>query len=135
MASVMARETWTDERLDDLKQAVTEGFADNRGELRAIRTDMREELSAMRTDMREELSAMRTDMREELSAMRTDMRDEFKAVRADTKDGFTAVRAEIGELRGEIAAQGRSFQQLTWGLIGAMLVGFLGTIAAIVTQL
>jgi hypothetical protein len=38
-------------------------------------------------------------------------------------------------VRDEVAAMSRNLMQLTWGLIGAMLVGFLGTIGAIVTQL
>ncbi|HEX6455300.1 MAG TPA: hypothetical protein VF009_02130 [Solirubrobacterales bacterium] len=63
--AVMAREAWTDERLDDLNKKVDDGFRD--------------------------------------------MREEFRAVRAE-------------------------LSRLTYGLIGTMLVGFLGTIAAIVTQ-
>jgi hypothetical protein len=94
MAS-MAREAWTDERLDDLKGSVDAGFSEMRQEFRSVRSEMREEFRGVRGEMREE----------------------FQGV------------------RGEIAAMNRSFQQLTWGLIGAMLVGFLGTTAAIITQL
>jgi hypothetical protein len=64
--AVMARETWTDERLDDLNKRVDDGFSD--------------------------------------------MREEFRALRAE-------------------------IHQLTYGLIGTMLLGFLGTIVAIVTQI
>jgi hypothetical protein len=64
--AVMAREAWTDERLDDLNKKVDDGFRD--------------------------------------------MREEFRALRAE-------------------------ISHLTYGLIGTMLVGFLGTIVAIVTQL
>lgn len=69
---VMARDSWTDERLDDLKSTVDEGFKE--------------------------------------------MREEFRAQRT------------------EIGALNRSIQQLTYGLIGTMFLGFMGTIAAIVTQ-
>jgi hypothetical protein len=86
MAS-MAREAWTDERLDDLKASVDAGFRDTREEFRALRSEMQ------------------------------------------------GLRGEIQGVRGEVAALNRSFQQLTWGLIGAMLLGFLGTISAILTQL
>ena len=64
--AVMARETWTDERLDDLNKKVDEGFKDMREEFRGIRNEL---------------------------------------------------------------------SRLTYGLIGTMLVGFLGTITAIVTQM
>jgi hypothetical protein len=78
--AVMAREAWTDERLDDLKAGVDEGFRE-----------------------------MRTE--------------------------FRAVRGEIQGVRDEIAVMNRNLMQLTWGLIGTMLVGFLGTSVAIITQL
>jgi hypothetical protein len=63
--AVMARDTWTDERLDDLNKRVDDGFSE--------------------------------------------MREEFRAMRAE-------------------------LHQLTYGLIGTMLLGFLGTIVALVTQ-
>jgi hypothetical protein len=45
--------------------------------------------------------------------------------------GFREVREEIRALRSEMAAMQRSIHQLTFGLIGAVLTGFLATIAAI----
>ena len=81
--AVMAREAWTDERLDDLNKRVDAGFGE--------------------------------------------MREEFRAFRVELKTEFQAVRTEIG-------AVNRNLMQLTWGLIGAMLVGFLGTIVALITQ-
>ena len=70
--AVMAREGWTDERLDDLNARVDR-------------------------------------LEQRMDAGFAEMRDEFRALRAD-------------------------ILHLTYGLIGTMLVGFLGTIAAIVTQ-
>lgn len=88
--AVMAREQWTDERLDDLKESVA-GI-----------------------DQR-----METGFAE--------MREEFRAMRGEMQAEFQATRAEIG-------AVSRNLMHLTWGLIGTMLVGFLGTIVAILTQ-
>ena len=84
---MMARDAWTDERLDDLKASVDTGFGETRAEFRALRGEMQ------------------------------------------------GLRGEVQGIRDEVAALNRSFQQLTWGLIGAMLLGFLGTISAILTQL
>jgi hypothetical protein len=78
--AVMARETWTDERLDDLSGRVEAGFR---------------------------------ELREEMTRTRAESGEEFRAMRA------------------EIAAMQRSIHQLTFGLIGAMLTGFLATIATI----
>jgi hypothetical protein len=38
--AVMARETWTDERLDDLNHSVDEGFGEMRAEFRAVRSEL-----------------------------------------------------------------------------------------------
>jgi hypothetical protein len=46
MAVMMPRETWTDERLDDLNAKVDQGFADTKAEMRAgfarVDADLRE---------------------------------------------------------------------------------------------
>jgi hypothetical protein len=88
--AVMAREEWTDGRLDDLNKKVDGGFME--------------------------------------------MRTEFRALRGEMKSEFQAVRGEIQGVRDEVAAMNRNLIQLTWGLIGMMLVGFLGIIATILTQ-
>lgn len=93
--ATMARDAWTDERLDDLRGSVDAGFADNREEFRAVRAEIKSGAHALRSEMKSEFLA----------------------------------------LRGEIGAMNRSIHQLTVSLVGAMLLGFLGTISAIVTQL
>jgi hypothetical protein len=79
----MARETWTDERLDDLNQRVDGGFK---------------------------------EMREEFRAMRGEMREEFRA------------------MRGEMAANQQTLVQMAGGIWATALVGFLGVIATVITQ-
>jgi hypothetical protein len=88
--AVMARDTWTDERLDDLnaraariEHRMDSGFTEANAEFRAVRA--------------------------EAQGFRAEMKEEFRALRSD-------------------------LNRLTYGLIGTMLVGFLGTITAIVTQ-
>lgn len=81
--AVMAREAWTDERLDDL--------------------------NARMGRLEDRMDSGFTEMRTEFAAARTEMKEEFRAIRSN-------------------------LTHLTYSLIGTMLVGFLGTIAAIVTQ-
>lgn len=52
--AVMARDAWTDGRLDDLNKKVDEGFAEMRDEFGAQRTEMREEISLLRKERRED---------------------------------------------------------------------------------
>jgi hypothetical protein len=48
IVAVMAREAWTDERLDDLNRKVDEGFARLDGDIRELRGDVK--------DLRREMS-------------------------------------------------------------------------------
>ena len=45
--AVMAREAWTDERLDDLKATVDTGFAETRAEFRALQAEIRAQTRMM----------------------------------------------------------------------------------------
>ncbi len=45
--TVMAREKWTDERLDDLAGRVDRGFAEVEGEIRDLRTEMNGRLDSV----------------------------------------------------------------------------------------
>lgn len=49
--AVMAREVWTDERLDDLNRRLDEGFRETREEFRAIRGEMKSEFQAVRGEI------------------------------------------------------------------------------------
>ncbi|HYH53335.1 MAG TPA: hypothetical protein VD761_04320 [Solirubrobacterales bacterium] len=49
--AVMAREVWTDERLDDLNKRVDEGFKETREEFRAVRGEMKSEFQAVRGEI------------------------------------------------------------------------------------
>jgi hypothetical protein len=75
------------------------------------------------------------ETREEFRAVRSEMKSEFQAVRAEMKTEFQAVRSEVGEVRSEVSALARVIMQLTWGLIGTMLVGFLGIAATLIVTL
>ena len=78
----------------------------------------------------ERLDDLATAMREGFARVDNDIRDvrgEVGALRADTADGFKQLRGEINELRGMILRVGA-------GLIGAMSIGFLSVIAAVLAR-
>jgi hypothetical protein len=52
--AVMARETWSDERLDELNNRVDEGFKETRTEFRAVRSEMQQEFQAVRAEMKDQ---------------------------------------------------------------------------------
>jgi ribosome recycling factor len=42
--AVMAREAWTDERLDDLQKHMAEGFREVKAEIRSTRSELKEDI-------------------------------------------------------------------------------------------
>lgn len=78
--AVMAREIWTDERLDDLSRKVDEGFA-------RVDADMRE--------LRVEISSMRKENQQEFLKLRGEIKSEGLEVRSEIKSEVGALRAEM----------------------------------------
>jgi hypothetical protein len=97
----MALEGRTDERLDDLSSKFD-------------RLDER---------MEDGFRDLRAEMNAQSGALRNEMNAQGKDLRADMATEFRAIRADIG-------AMNRWIQQLAFGLIGALLVGSLGTTTA-----
>lgn len=112
LLDVEQRATWTDERLDDLIDAIRNGFTRSDQGIRDLRAEARQDSAAFRVEMREESAALRVEMREESAALRTEMRD-----------GFAALRGEIDSLRLTLLRVG-----------GAMMIALLGVIAAILAR-
>jgi HAMP domain-containing protein len=54
--AVMARESWTDERLDDLKEHMDAGFGDVKAEIRETKAEIREVKGEVR-DLRASMDA------------------------------------------------------------------------------
>jgi hypothetical protein len=61
MPSTMAREAWTDERLDDLKDHMDEGFREVRADIRGLRGEMAE-VRVEIGELREEVGELRGEM-------------------------------------------------------------------------
>lgn len=105
------RAAWTNERLDDLAEAMRSGFErvdrdfrDQRGEIAGLRTEMREELGSVRGEI--------GSVRGEIAGLRTEMREEFGSM-----------RGEINELR-----------LMMFRIGGGVMVGLVGVIAAILAR-
>jgi len=98
----MPRETWTDERLDDLNGRVERGF----------------------DGMQREFIAVRSEMRAEFKVARDEMRTEFAAVRAEIRD----VRSEMRDVRSEVLTTQRLLIQLFIPLTVTLALGFAGLI-------
>jgi uncharacterized coiled-coil DUF342 family protein len=114
----MARDAWTDERLDDLNGKVD-------------RLDERMESGF--AEIREEIRAGRAETREELKAGRGETRDELKAGRGETREELDYIRGDLGEIRSELGALNRTIHQFMFAIVGTIFLGFTGTISALIT--
>lgn len=94
----------TDERLDALANRTDEGFRELRAELKA------------------ETGALRAEMKAETGALR--------AVVIEVQKENGEIREGLGEVKAEIKGVNRTMQ-VCFGLIGAVLTGILGLIAAL----
>ncbi len=110
--AVMARESWTDHRLDDLNARVES-------------IDRR--MEAGFKEMREEFRAVRAEMKGESQAIRGEMAAGFAAVRAEMTAEFSAVRVEM-------AAQAEMLNRTIYRLFGGILVAWVVGVIAIIAQ-
>jgi hypothetical protein len=65
----VAREAWTDERLDDLTHRVDEGFNRTEREFQAVRMEMRTEFQAVRADLGGQIAAVQRTMTVVIASM------------------------------------------------------------------
>lgn len=121
--AVMARDQWTDQRLDDLN-----------GRVESI--DRRMETGFQ--EMREEFRAIRGEMKAESQAIRQQLATGLGSVRAEMATGFGSVRAEtaagLGSVRAEMAAQTATLNQTMYRLFGGILVAWVVGVIAIIAQ-
>jgi hypothetical protein len=118
------RESWTDDRMDDLVKRVDTGFAqvhEDIAELRADNKELRREMATFDGDRRAEMGHLAS--REELHA-------EIQAVRSEMREGFDKVDERFDQV---IATFNRRFDTLILTLIAAMIAAAATLIGAAAT--
>ncbi|HEY5943330.1 MAG TPA: hypothetical protein VIT89_10790 [Solirubrobacterales bacterium] len=127
--AVMARETWTDERLDDLAKRTDRGFDETKVAIRDSRADMGKGFEGAKQEVR--------DLRADMGRGFEEAKREVRELRADMDKGIDGVKGEVGELRKEMNARFDSMQQTLMicfaGLAGSIVASAIG--ALLVTQL
>jgi hypothetical protein len=96
--ATMARDAWTDERLDDLNakvdrldQRMEAGFADIRAEFRALRGEVRAEIGAQRGEMNSKF----TEVNAQFAAQQRMLLQLFGGMFATMMVGFLGVIATV----------------------------------------
>lgn len=129
----MTRETWTDERMDDLAKQVETGF--DRVDRRFEQVDRQFErvhadIKTLQADVtglaiRQESLVTRQELKAEIRGLRGEMAERFDKLEARADERFDAMALQFNRLE-HLLLQG------ALGLVGGLVVGALGLI---VTQL
>lgn len=104
------RQSWTDDRLDDLQATVNEFRAETRAEFASVHG----EFATLRKETQSEFAAVRKEMAGEFAAVRKEMADEFKEVRQEMKAGFDGIQKLITRFMGIMIAA-------LFGLVGSLI--------------
>ena len=97
------RESWTDDRMDDLNGKV----------------------DGLHLEMRTEFKAVRGEMKEEFGAVRGEMKEEFAAVRREMKAGFDKIDERFQSMDQRLLDTYR----MMFGFCGLMLAALIGLLA------
>jgi hypothetical protein len=144
MELMSARQTWTDDRMDDLCKRVDDGFAQVHGDIK----DVRRELGSTREELRAEIGLVREELRGEIGSLREEIgstRNELHgALSKEVGSVQRRLDSEAGSLRGEMVALRAEFNQgfvalnhrldtLQVTLVAALLTGIISLIASQLT--
>jgi len=111
LMQTMTRDSWTDERLDDLNDracTIDDRVGDGFHRMDEEFTAVRREISTQGKELREEMAAQTKELREEMAAQTKELRGEMAAQGKELREEMAALTKE---LRGEIAAQGKELRE------------------------
>jgi chromosome segregation ATPase len=131
------RDTWTDDRMDDLVKRLDAGFAQTHediAELRADNKELRQEMGALESRHQTEMGrlASRQELHAEIHSLRSEMLQRFDKVdaRFDKIDArFDKIDARFDKIDARFDTLGQRFDSLQRTLIAAVLAGFIGLLA------
>jgi hypothetical protein len=121
IVAVMARESWTDERLDDFKGQMNERF-----------DEVGQRFGRVETQMKEGFARVDKEMKDGFARVDGEMKEGFNRVDEEMKDGFARVDGDIRELRGDVKEMQRLMIHGFIGIVTLMVTGFGITISAFI---
>ncbi len=141
------RNSWTDDRMDDLAGRVDAGIGRVHEDIAGLRTETHEDVAALRIDNKELRSDLARFDRDLRAATREELSTQVHAVRSEMREGFDRVDAQFNRVDAQfervgaqferidarfdmvIATFNRRFDTLVMALIGAMLAGLVALLA------
>lgn len=125
----MARENWTDDRLDERFDRVEGQISDLRIEMRTEIKDLRGEVKAQGEELRGKIKEQGNELRAEIAAAQAGLRQEIAGVEARVRTQASGYHAETQEdmrqLRGEMIALHRTLSRIGWSAGFAMVAAMI----------
>lgn len=113
------RQSWTDDRLDDLSHRMDERFDQVEGQIADTRTEMRTSANSLRSevqDLRGELKDQGKELREEIAGVESGLRQEIAGVearlRAQASEHYVRTGEELAKVWKEFAKVHDGTQQV-----------------------
>ena len=141
------RQTWTDDRMDDLVHRMETGFSQARVELEATGEELRRELAGLRKEhkadsrqaeavLRAELKTLRAGMhagdeglRSEIASGQAELREKIHQVDEGLRTDMRALVTRMDDLNGIVAASQRTLALICGGLSAALIAAIATLIA------
>ncbi len=98
------RESWTDERLDDLSQRSDDGFKRVEAGLRVQRSETRTVFASQRSETKTEFASLRSEAKIEFASLRSETKEEFASLRSEMNARFDSMQRMILQVGGGIIA-------------------------------
>jgi hypothetical protein len=121
----MMRESWTDERLDDLNGKVDHGFERLDGDVRGLRSETRTEFTALRSEMKDEFAALRSEMKGEFILVN----ERFEKVEGRIDKRFDQITASFDLVHERLDRLYRAMLQLGGGMLAVLAAALIGLVA------
>jgi F0F1-type ATP synthase membrane subunit b/b' len=133
------RQSWTDDRLDDLSRHMDKRFDRVEGDIRELRAETREtgsalqkELTGTKDSLQDEISATRHSLGREIGATRDSLQREIGATRDSLQREIGAAKDSMQD---QLLTMQRTMIQVGGGLIAANLTLMAAVLGLMVTQL
>jgi chromosome segregation ATPase len=128
MAVMMPRETWTDERLDDLSKKVDDGFARLDGDIRELRAEVKAQGDSLRGEIKSQGETLRAEiktqgetLRGEMNDLRSEMNARFDATLGSTNERFESINARFESINARFDALNRNLLAVAAAIIAAVI--------------
>jgi flagellar biosynthesis/type III secretory pathway protein FliH len=128
--ATMARETWTDERLDELNVRVADGFREGSAELHAVGGELKAEIQQLRIELKAEIQDLRTELKAEIQQLRTEVKTEIGELRTEMDGRFEAVDRQFERVHDRLDGLHRLLLFSVLGISSSILAGFVAIAVA-----